>query len=184
MSGSYSNDAIVYSYGYNDATGTLSSMSFSSTGVIGTVTPRYDSLGRMTGKGITYNSSTSTEVELFRNNIDITYYEDNGLLSYLVSQYESEVELGNGQTQTTTYNYSYDSNGYITEIRNGSNVIQNKYYYDDLGQLTREDNAAKNATYVYTYDNAGNITSKKTYAFTVGTLGDLHWKDPKQSKIF
>ena len=26
-------------------------------------------------------------------------------------------------------------------------------------------------TYVYTYDNGGNRTSRKTYAYTTGTLG-------------
>ena len=38
------------------------------------------------------------------------------------------------------------------------------------GQLIREDNSALNKSFTYTYDLAGNITSRKTYAFTTGTL--------------
>ena len=37
--------------------------------------------------------------------------------------------------------------------------------------MIREDNRALGYTYVYTYDDAGNRTSKKTYAFTLDTLG-------------
>ena len=171
MSGNYSNDAIVYSYGYNDATGTLSSMMMSSAGVVGTVTPRYDSLGRMTRKTVVYNGNPSTELELFRNELSFNYRENNGYQSSLISQYVSTVHLANNQAQTTTYKYTYNGRDSITEIRDGNNAIQYKYYYDELGQLTREDNIAKNKTYTYAYDDAGNITSKKTYAFTTGDLG-------------
>ena len=80
---------------------------------------------------------------------------------------------GSSVISTTTYSYTYDANGNITLITNGSGVIQYKYAYDALGQLTREDNRDKGYSYVYTYDNAGNITSKKCYAFTTGTLGDV-----------
>ena len=73
-------------------------------------------------------------------------------------------------TSTTTYKYTYDKNGNITEIRNSSNVIQNKYYYDDLGQLIREDNRAGNYTLLIKYDEAGNILGKVYVDFTTGTL--------------
>ena len=89
----------------------------------------------------------------------------------LVSKYVSKIN----STVTNTYNYEYDANGNITEITNASGTVQNKYYYDDLGQLVREDNLALNKTYVWTYDNAGNITSKKTYAYTTGTLGTVQF---------
>jgi len=76
-------------------------------------------------------------------------------------------------SNTTTYNYTYDSNGNITKITDASGVIQYQYQYDDLGQLTREDNKVLGKSYVYAYDNAGNILSRKTYAFTTGTLGSV-----------
>ncbi len=107
-----------------------------------------------------------------------------------VSQMVSEVRKSQetGVLSKTTWNYTYDKNGNITKITNASGVIQNQYAYDALGQLIREDDLAKGHSYVYTYDNAGNITSKKTYAFTTGTLGsvqstknytygDASWKD-------
>ena len=46
-----------------------------------------------------------------------------------------------------------------------------QYAYDELGQLIREDN--KDANKSYTYDSRGNLLSKKTYAFTLGTLGTV-----------
>ena len=46
----------------------------------------------------------------------------------------------------------------------------NPHVYDDAFQLIRENNKYANETYVYEYDRYGNITSKKTYAYTTGTL--------------
>ena len=48
-----------------------------------------------------------------------------------------------------------------------------QYAYDELGQLIREDNKDANKSYTYTYDSRGNILEKKTYAFTLGTLGTV-----------
>ena len=44
--------------------------------------------------------------------------------------------------------------------------------YDGIGRLTRENNADLNHSYTYEYDSRGNVVSKKTYAYTTGTLGD------------
>ena len=49
--------------------------------------------------------------------------------------------------------------------------MYDQYAYDELGQLIREDNKDANKSYTYTYDSRGNILEKKTYAFTLGTLG-------------
>ena len=57
----------------------------------------------------------------------------------------------------------YDKDRNITQIADGSGVIQNKYYYDSLGQLVREDNRAENRSYVYEYDEIGNPLKIGTY---------------------
>ena len=87
---------------------------------------------------------------------------------------------------STSYNYSYDASGNITGIykyctetnyTNGnytsasSKTYYTRYTYDYLNQLIREDDEEAGYSYTYEYDNAGNRTSKKTYAYTLGTLG-------------
>lgn len=57
----------------------------------------------------------------------------------------------------------YDKDRNITQIADGSGVIQNKYYYDSLGQLVREDNRAQNRSYIYEYDEIGNPLKIGTY---------------------
>ena len=52
-----------------------------------------------------------------------------------------------------------------------------QYAYDELGQLIREDNRDANKSYTYSYDSRGNILEKKTYAFTLGTLGTAQMTD-------
>ena len=55
--------------------------------------------------------------------------------------------------------------------------MYDQYAYDELGQLIREDNKDANKSYTYTYDSRGNILEKKTYAFTLGTLGTAQKTD-------
>ena len=55
--------------------------------------------------------------------------------------------------------------------------MYDQYAYDELGQLIREDNKDANKSYTYTYDSRGNLLSKKTYAFTLGTLGTAQKTD-------
>ena len=71
-----------------------------------------------------------------------------------------------GSTLETTERVSYDDNGNITRYGN------NTYEYDGIGRLTRENNADLNHSYTYEYDSRGNVVSKKTYAYTTGTLDD------------
>ena len=55
----------------------------------------------------------------------------------------------------------------------GRQVLNKKsktYAYDSLGRLIRENNQELGKTYAYTYNATGNITSKKTYAYTTGSL--------------
>ena len=128
-----------------------------------------DNIGRITEKAINFKLNNSSA---FYNLLQYDYKTYGNNESGLVSQVISKVgQTSTGTLTTTTYNYTYDDNGNITQITDASGVIQNKYTYDDLTQLVREDNRALNKSYVWTYDNAGNILSKKTYAFTTGTLG-------------
>ena len=68
--------------------------------------------------------------------------------------------------------YVYYAAGNIQTVSK-SGTVYDQYAYDELGQLIREDNKDANKSYTYTYDSRGNILEKKTYAFTLGTLGTV-----------
>ena len=130
----------------------------------------HDDLMRLSG--VEY--SIGTEDEDYPNTVIQTYdyltytdAADDEYESHLVSSVTTVFPQNGG---TETLNYTYDSNGNITEILRGTTVLC-RYEYDDLGQLVREDNNDLGKTYVWDYDDAGNILSKKTYAYTTGTLG-------------
>ena len=93
-----------------------------------------------------------------------------------VSGFTSTVKYGSTTKSNTTYTYTYDAAGNITHIYLGG-VLKYSYEYDNLNQLIRENNAVAGETYVFTYDDAGNILTKKTYAYTTGTLGTVQDTD-------
>ncbi len=70
-----------------------------------------------------------------------------------------------------SWSYEYDNVGNITKIISGTKVIT--YQYDELNQLIRENNGILGITVLYAYDAGGNMTSRKTYAYTEGTLQTL-----------
>ena len=70
-----------------------------------------------------------------------------------------------------SWSYEYDNVGNITKIISGTKVIT--YQYDELNQLIRENNGVLGITVLYAYDAGGNMTSRKTYAYTEGTLQTL-----------
>ena len=72
--------------------------------------------------------------------------------------------------------YVYYAAGNIQTVSK-SGTVYDQYAYDELGQLIREDNKDANKSYTYTYDSRGNLLSKKTYAFTLGTLGTAQKTD-------
>ncbi|MBR6410332.1 MAG: hypothetical protein IKS35_02975, partial [Clostridia bacterium] len=81
-------------------------------------------------------------------------YANNGIYTTgRVSQVSSEIRRGANTSilSSSTYKFAYDENGFITQIKNGSNVVQYSYEYDDLGQLIRENNRPLNQSIVYTY---------------------------------
>ena len=79
-------------------------------------------------------------------------------------------------TSLLSLSYTYDAAGNIQTVSK-SGTVYDQYAYDELGQLIREDNKDANKSYTYTYDSRGNILEKKTYAFTLGTLGTAQKTD-------
>ena len=117
----------------------------------------YDALGRVTSE----TSSVLTKSYAYRT--------VNGRTCDLVSTLSYTKANG---TSLLSLSYEYDAAGNITKVYK-SGVVYNQYAYDELGQLIREDNKDANKSYTYTYDSRGNILEKKTYAFTLGTLGTV-----------
>ena len=156
------------SYDVND--GTISSYDSRIGYYLISVGYTHDDLMRLSG--VEY--SIGTEDEDYPNTVTQTYdyltytdVADDEYESHLISSVTTVFPQNGG---TETLNYTYDSNGNITEIRRGTTILC-RYEYDALGQLVREDNSDLGKTYVWDYDAAGNILSKKTYAYTTGTLG-------------
>ena len=167
-----------YTYTYNDKNN-MSEMTLTSGSVSYRFIPSYDALERVYSRSVAMTTSSGTVT----NTLTYDFTSSGTNRSLQVAQLISQVG-----SNTATYNYTYDENGNITQITDASGVVQYQYEYDDLGQLTREDNRVLNKSYEYAYDNAGNILSRKTYAFTTGTLGtvqstinytygDSSWKD-------
>ena len=67
-----------------------------------------------------------------------------------------------GNTQLLKYEYKYDSNGNITRIEEGGEVVA-MYWYDELNQLVSSSERDSGLYTVYSYDKAGNITNVKEY---------------------
>ena len=159
------------SYTYNN--GFLSTEKLEYLSDIHIISYEYDGFKRL--------GQVNRDLGTFDYTTDYTYSSSGVNTSRFVSRYVNTIN-----SNDDIYDYTYDSKGKITKIAKDGN--ETTYTYDDLGQLIREDNRAKGYSYVYTYDNAGNITTKKTYAFTTGTLGtvqstqnytygDSSWKD-------
>ena len=163
LTSSSANLVTKYTYNYNDKNN-LSEMTLTSGSVSYRFVPSYDALERVNSRTTSMTTASGTVT----NTLTYGFTSSGTNRSLQVAQLVSKVG-----SNSTTYNYTYDANGNITKITDASGVIQYQYQYDDLGQLTREDNKVLGKSYVYTYDNAGNILSRKTYAFTTGTLGSV-----------
>ena len=121
----------------------------------------YDALGRVTSE----TSSVLTKSYAYRT--------VNGRTCDLVSTLSYTKANG---TSLLSLSYTYDAAGNIQTVSK-SGTVYDQYAYDELGQLIREDNKDANKSYTYTYDSRGNILEKKTYAFTLGTLGTAQKTD-------
>ena len=99
-----------------------------------------------------------------------TWGQGRGLKSF------DEITCKANGTSLLSLSYTYDAAGNIQTVSK-SGTVYDQYAYDELGQLIREDNKDANKSYTYTYDSRGNILEKKTYAFTLGTLGTAQKTD-------
>jgi len=176
-----------YSYNYDDADGSLTSVSININGYPNTINAvlnyAYDGFGRYTSKSIATSGGTNTT--------SFGYLTNGSATSSLVSQYTSTIIKDEIVKYNKTFNYVYDdANMNITEVRDANNNILYKYTYDELDRLVREDNYELGKTFVYTYDDNGNILCEKIYSYTlddVSTITPMHtyeysyknenWKD-------
>ena len=95
-----------------------------------------------------------------------------GTLRHLTDTDSLLSAMSNG---TESWSYEYDNVGNITKITSGTKVIT--YQYDELNQLIRENNGVLGITVLYAYDAGGNMTSRKTYAYTEGTVSTVQTQD-------
>ena len=95
-----------------------------------------------------------------------------GTLRHLTDTDSLLSAMSNG---TESWSYEYDNVGNITKITSGTKVIT--YQYDELNQLIRENNGVLGTTVLYAYDAGGNMTSRKTYAYTEGTVSTVQTQD-------
>ncbi|MGH9746028.1 MAG: RHS repeat-associated core domain-containing protein [Candidatus Acidiferrales bacterium] len=140
-----------YTYDYNgnttsktDSTGTtnytwdfenrLASVTLPGTG--GSVTFKYDPLGRRIQKSFTQNSTTTTSNYLYDGSNAVADIDQNAtvLARYAETQNIDEplVQLRSG---TTSY-YEADGLGSVTSLTSGAGAIANTYTYDSFGKLT------------------------------------------------
>ena len=121
----------------------------------------YDAMGRCTKEEVTLPGGQKRENRFVYGTIDHLTDMDS-LLS----------AMSNG---TESWSYEYDNVGNITKITSGTKVIT--YQYDELNQLIRENNGVLGITVLYAYDAGGNMTSRKTYAYTEGTVSTVQTQD-------
>lgn len=120
-----------------------------------------DFFDRAINKKLTFSNENDVSTELLT---EYTYADISTTASNSVTGVENKL---NGTT-VSNYTYTYDNAGNITEIRNGTTLV-NKYVYDEAGQIIREyDFVVHNAT-EYLYDANGNILSKTPYTNVTST---------------
>ena len=159
----------TYDYVYSYATGKLNRVQIGGSKLWGYLTPTYDNFGRTTSHVADLQLSGSTT---FYSKVDYEYEQTwDDTETYRVSYMANTIGKTLSTAHVNAYCYEYDDLGNITRILNDNATTLYQYTYDDLGQLVREDNYDKGYSYTYTYDFAGNLLSKKTYAFSTGTLG-------------
>ena len=142
----FANLGHTYGYVYNDANGTMSSMTVTANGIVDTMTYAYDALQRLTSQ--TTQRSTGLTIAGERSYKTLS----GNRTTTQVSSYTAKV---NG-TAVDSYSYTYDSLGNITAInRNGYAPLS--YTYDVQGQLIKVIDG--DVRYEYTYDTYGNILS-------------------------
>jgi RHS repeat-associated protein len=118
-------------------------------GTGGTVTFRYDGLGRRVQKVFTQNSTTTTTNYLYdgSNAVEDIDQSGNVLARYAETQNMDEplAEL----RSSTTYYYAQDGLGSVTSLTTSTGAMANTYTYDSYGQLTGSTGSVTNR-FLYT----------------------------------
>ncbi|MBQ7352389.1 MAG: hypothetical protein IJW54_00105 [Clostridia bacterium] len=123
------------------------------------IAPKYDCLGRKTGKDFVFKNSTIAKEK-------IEYLKQADHTTMLPNQISYFKKSGDYFAIGDKLKYTYDKMGNVSSIYKGSKLIC-EYKYDALGRLVRENNQEFNRTALYEYDNIGNIINKKYTTFTL-----------------
>ena len=156
----------IYSYAYDDADDTLTSLTVQNGSSTNTISYSYDYLKRLSTKS--YGNFTQT-------------YNYKMLSDTRTSTLIDEFKWTMGNTELR-YNYTYDELGNIQKIfKDGVEAVN--YAYDEQGQLLLEYNTAAQMFYMYHYDTYGNIRDVDIDDFSDGTIdigyGDYYsYNDP------
>ena len=119
----------------------------------------YDDLGRVKSNSA-IKSSGGSNTSLFSTTFAYTDLPQNKSTNqvFAINHY--------AKNYSRVIPYEYYKNGLI---KKSGDVT---YEYDEAGQLTRVNDPAEGTT-VYVYNSRGNIEEVKTYAYTVGELGEV-----------
>jgi RHS repeat-associated protein len=120
-------------YGW-DFENRLTSLTLPGTG--GTLSFKYDGLGRRIQKAFTQGSTTTTTNYLYDGNNAVADVDQNGnvLARYAMTQNIDE-PLAELRASTTSY-YSQDGLGSVTSLTTSAGALGNTYTYDSFGNLT------------------------------------------------
>ena len=156
----------IYSYAYDDADDTLTSLTVQNGSSTNTISYSYDYLKRLSTKS--YGNFTQT-------------YNYKMLSETRTSTLIDEFKWTMGNTELR-YNYTYDNLGNIQKIfKDGVEAVN--YAYDEQGQLLLEYNTAAQMFYMYHYDTYGNIRDVDIDDISDGTIDigngdDYVYNDP------
>ena len=171
----------THSVGYEyDDINNLTALVDTINGVKHTTSYAYDDDNRVTSVTAGLASRTYGYDGFSRVNSRVTKHNGSTLLTDTLTYRTPTATTTSGQIATlrsqasgydVTSNYTYDDNGNILSVSDGDHT--SSYVYDTANQLIRENNQKLGKTWVWEYDNAGNIKSRKEYAYTTGSLGEV-----------
>jgi RHS repeat-associated protein len=112
----------------------LASVTLAGTG--GSITFKYDPLGRRIQKVFTQNSTSTTINYLYDGSNAVVDIDQNGnVLARYAETQDIDEPLAELRSGTTSY-YEADGLGSVTSLSNGAGAIANTYAYDSFGNVT------------------------------------------------
>jgi len=113
-------------------------------GTSGSITFKYDPLGRRIQKAFTQNSTTTTINYLYDGSNAVADIDQNGsVLSRYAETQNIDEPLAQLRSGATTY-YEADGLGPVTSLTSGAGAIANSYTYDSFGKLTASTGSVTN----------------------------------------